>query len=258
MLRESVLRADAVIAVSARTRDELVACWPVDPARIHLIHNALRDSLCFSTGIDQEKQLAHQGYAGRYLLHVGRIMPRKNIKVLIEAFEILASRFADLQLVLIGGVGYGSEDVVRYIESSFYAPRIHQVGWVSDLALKQLYQGASVLVAPSRYEGFGLPALEAMRCGTPVIASLEAASPEIVGEAVMHTNCSEADPLASSIEQLLTNDALRQRLSYLGRIQASSFTGTACAEKTLNVYRQVADKRAISAEKERTGHITEQ
>jgi glycosyltransferase involved in cell wall biosynthesis len=185
-------------------------------------------------------------------------MPRKNVEVLIQAFEILAPRFPDLLLVLTGGAGYGSEDVLRYIASSSYLSRIHPVGWISDQELKQLYQGASMLVTPSRYEGFGLPALEAMLCGTPVIASLEAASPEIVGEAVMHTNCSEADPLASSIEQLLTNDALRQRLSYLGRIQASSFTGTACAEKTLNVYRQVADKRAISAEKERTGHITEQ
>jgi glycosyltransferase involved in cell wall biosynthesis len=280
MLRESVLRADAIIAVSARTRDELVACWSVDPARIYLIHNALRDSLCVSTSQSvgpqplrlpadsctlhvgqrnrkgcgpterhKDKLTAQQSYAGRYLLHVGRIMPRKNIRVLIEAFEILAPRFADLQLVLTGGVGYGSEDVVRYIESSFYAPRIHQVGWVSDMTLKQLYQGASMLVFPSRYEGFGLPALEAMRCGTPVVASLEAASPEIVGEAVMHTNCSEAGPLASAIEQLLINDTLRQRLNYLGRIQTNVFTSTACAEKTLDVYQQVADKRAIPSEK---------
>jgi len=275
MLRESVLRADAIIAVSSRTRDELIDCWSVDPARIHLIHNALRDALCSSsdqsvgpqplrlptgsctlqvsqgnlkgcgpTERDKEKQVTQPCYAGRYLLHVGRIMPRKNVEVLIQAFELLAPRFTDLQLVLTGGAGYGSEDVQRYIASSFYATRIHQVGWISDQKLKQLYQSASVLVSPSRYEGFGLPALEAMLCGIPVIAGLEAASTEIVGEAVMHTNCSEAGPLAIAIEQLLTNDALRQHLSHLGRLQASAFTGTACAEKTLQVYQQVAALRS--------------
>jgi glycosyltransferase involved in cell wall biosynthesis len=273
MLRESVLRADVVIAVSSRTRDELIDCWSVDPARIHLIHNALRDSLCSSPGRSvgpqplrlprftcnahesmgnlkgcgpterhKEKQPTQQCYAGRYLLHVGRIMPRKNVEVLIQAFELLAPRFTDLQFVLTGGAGYGSQDVLRYIATSFCATRIHQVGWISDQKLKQLYQGASMLVCPSTYEGFGLPMLEAMLCGTPVIVGLETASTEIVGEAVMRTNCSEAGPLAVAIEQILTNDALRQHLSHLGRIQAHAFTGTGCAEKTLQVYQQAVSK----------------
>lgn len=239
LLRESVLRADAVIAVSTRTFDELIDYWPIEPARVHLIHNALRDSLCFSANLQQAKSSTQYPYAGRYLLHVGRIMPRKNVEVLIQAFEMLASRFTDLQLVLTGGAGYGSQDVLRYIASSSYAPRIHQVGWISDLELKQLYQGASMLVSPSRYEGFGLPVLEAMLCGTPVITCLEATSAELVGEAVMYTNCSEAGSLAIAIEQLLVNDALRQHMSHLGRIQASGFTGTTCAEKTLQVYQEV-------------------
>jgi glycosyltransferase involved in cell wall biosynthesis len=200
---------------------------------------------CGPTEQHKAKQATQYPFAGRYLLHVGRIMPRKNVEVLIQAFEILAPRFTDLQLVLTGGAGYGSQDVLHYIESSFYASRIHQVGWVSDLELKQLYQGASMLVFPSKYEGFGLPVLEAMLCGTPVIAGLEAVCSEVVSEAIMHTNCSEAGPLAIAIEQLLLNDALRQHLSHLGCIQASAFTGTTCAEKTLQVYQQVASMHTM-------------
>jgi glycosyltransferase involved in cell wall biosynthesis len=245
MLRESVLRADAVIAVSSRTRDELIACWSVDPGRIYLIHNALRNSLCLSTDTDEEKLAAQQCYEGPYLLHVGRIMPRKNVEVLVQAFEILAPRFTDLQLVLTGGAGYGSEDVLRYIGSSCYAARIHQVGWVSDQKLKQLYQNARMLIVPSKYEGFGLPTLEAMLCGTPVIAGLEATCPEIAGEAAMYTNCSEAGPLAIAIEQLLTNDSLRQHLIDLGRVQANTFTGMDCGKKTLQVYQQIANKYSL-------------
>ncbi len=238
LLRESVLRANAIIAVSSQTRDELVACWSIDPKRIHLIHNALRDSLHAPNSTNDQKQTASPAITGRYLLHVGRIMSRKSVEVLIQAFEILAPRFTDLQLVLTGGAGYGSEGVLRYIETSPYRTRIHQPGWISDQDLRQLYIGASMLVFPSKYEGFGLPTLEAMACGTPVIASPEAASVEIAGDAIMRTDCSNAHSLAAAIEHLLTNDILRQHLSLLGRKQALAFTGTACAEKTLKVYQK--------------------
>ncbi len=238
LLRESARRAQRVIAISEQTRDELISHWAVDKERIRLIHNALRRSLNFADVSAHEIQAVQQRYGERYLLHTGRIMPRKNVERLVQAFELLAPRFGDLHLVLTGGEGYGSKEVVQQIEVSPYRERIHLAGWVSDHELAALYAGASVLVFPSKHEGFGLPIVEAMACGTPVVASPEAASMEIAGEAVIRADCSSAPPLAEAIAQVLNDNTLSERLIRLGRVQAQTFTIEASAEATLRVYQE--------------------
>jgi glycosyltransferase involved in cell wall biosynthesis len=244
LLRESVRRAHCIIAVSAQTRDDLISCWSVERERIHLVHNALRLSLCSADISAAEVQAVRQRYGGCYLLHVGRIMPRKNVEKLIEAFDMLAPDFTDLHLVLVGGSGYGSTGVLQQIAASPNRARIHQAGWVSDHDLAQLYAAASMLVFPSLGEGFGLPTLEAMACGTPVVASHEAASMEVAGRGVMRVDCSNASLLADAVAQVLTDEVLRSRLIRQGLLQARSFTREACAQATLRVYQEVAIQKA--------------
>jgi glycosyltransferase involved in cell wall biosynthesis len=241
LLRESVRRTKYVIAVSEQTRDDLISHWSVEKENIHLIHNALRPSLNFGQASAEEIQAIHQRYGERYLLHVGRIIPRKNIGVLIQAFDELAARFDDLHLVLTGGPGQGSKEVVQQIETSPHKERIHLAGWVDDQELRSLYLGAQVLVFPSKHEGFGLPIVEAMTCGTPVVASPEAASTEVAGEAVVRVNCSDASVLADAIAHVLTDKDLRERLIQLGKERASMFTIEACTKATLRVYQAVYD-----------------
>lgn len=224
MLRESVRRAQRIIVVSEQTRDELVSLWSVKPERIRVIHNTLRPSLRYADISIAEIRAMRQRYGERYLLHVGRIMPRKNVEKLVQAFNLLAPRFRDLHLVLAGGIGFGSAEVVHQIETSAYSGRIHLVGWVSEQDLGPLYAAASALVFPSKHEGFGLPIVEAMACGTPVVASLEAASMEIAGEAVIRAECTIEQSLAEAITQVLTDNELRERLMKLGREQARPFT----------------------------------
>src|SRR6266849_563033 len=236
LLRESVRRAQRIIVASEQTRYELINYWEVRPEHIDTVHCALRPSLRYSTIDAGEIQMMQQRYGGRYLLHVGRIMPRKNVETLIQAFDLLAPRFGDLHLVLTGGAGYGSGKVLQQIEASPHSERIHLAGWVSDRDLGALYAGARALVFPSKQEGFGLPTVEAMACGTPVVASPEAASVEIAGEAVMRADCSDASSLADAIAQVLTDETLREHLIHLGRTQAQSFTIEACAEATHLVY----------------------
>jgi glycosyltransferase involved in cell wall biosynthesis len=236
LLPESVQRAQCIIAISQQTRDELITHWRVRTERIHLVHNALRPSLQRSYIAAEEIQAMQKRYGRRYLLHVGRITPRKNVETLVQAFDLLAARFEDLHLVLTGGAGYGSEEVTRQIEASPYRERIHLAGWVSDHDLGTLYAGASALVFPSRHEGFGLPTVEAMACGAPVVASTEAASVEVAGDAVIRADCSVSAPLADAIAQVLTNEALRERLIRLGKTQVQSFTIEATAEATRRVY----------------------
>ena len=238
LLRESSRRAQRIIAISEQTYGELISYWSIEEERIRLIHNALRPSLCFAEISEQEIQEARQRYGQRYLLHPGRIMPRKNVEKLVEAFELLATRFDDLHLALTGGVGYGSKEVLEHIAASAYRDRIHLLGRLSDRELATLYKGASTLVFPSRHEGFGLPIVEAMASGTPVVASPEAASLEIAGEAAYRADCSNAATLADALAHVLSGEELRQRMIQLGYIQAQPFTIEKCAEATIRVYQE--------------------
>lgn len=238
MLHESVRHAQRIIVVSEQTRSELTSYWGIEPERICLIYNALRPSLHHESISAEEIQAMRRRYGSRYLLHVGRIVPRKNVEKLVQAFDLLASRFTDLQLVLTGGAGYGSAAAIQQIEASPYRERIHQVGWVPEQDLGPLYAGASALVFPSLHEGFGMPSVEAMACGTPVVASPEAASVEVAGDAVLRTDCSDPSLLADAITQVLTDEALRERLIRLGRVRAQSFNCEACAYGTRRVYQE--------------------
>lgn len=239
--RAQANRAQRIIAISEQTYTELISYWAIPAERIRLIHHALRPSL-------QPQYISHDSirsmkslYGQRYLLHVGRIMPRKNVETLINAFFMLAERFPDLQLVLTGGLGHASHGVVQMIETSPYRARIHLAGWVSEETLGALYAGAYALVFPSKHEGLGLPTLEAMACGTPVVASPEAASIEIAGEAVLRADCSHALPLAEAIVQLLTDDVLCSRLRLLGAKQVQLFHYELSTRATIQVYQETLD-----------------
>ena len=235
-------RAHRIIAISAQTYKELISYWSIPSERIRLIHHALRPSLQSQRISHDAVAAMHSLYGQRYLLHVGRIMPRKNVEKLIEAFDILVEHFPDLHLVLTGGLGYASDGVVRQIETSPHRGHIHLAGWVSEEDLGPLYTGACALVFPSKHEGQGLPTLEAMACGTPVVASPEAASIEIAGDAVLRAECSHALPLAKAIAQLLTDDALHNYLREAGSKQVQSFHYEACTKATIQVYQEALDE----------------
>ncbi len=239
--RAGALRAQRIIAISEQTQEELATYWSVPSERIRLIHHALRPSLYASDIAPEAIQAMHARYGPRYLLHVGRIMPRKNVERLIEAFDLLAERFADLHLVLTGGLGYASEQAVRLIETSPYRERIHLAGWVAEQDLGPLYAGASALVFPSKHEGQGMPTLEAMACGIPVVASYEAASVEIAGDAVIRADCTSAPPLADAIARVLSDNQLRLKLVEAGSRQVRPFHCETCARSTLRVYEEALD-----------------
>lgn len=240
LLHESVRRAQGIIVVSERTRAELMTFWHVPSERITVIHNAIRSSLPYGAVSPEHVQAIQRRYGPRYLLHVGRIVPHKNVETLVLAFEILAARLPDLHLVLSGGAGPGSATVLQMIEQSPYRERIHQVGWVSDDDLGVLYAGANALVFPSHHEGFGLPTLEAMAFATPVVASPAAASREIAGDAVLRVDCTHPKTLADALNNLLTDADLRTQLIEKGRRQVQMFSAEACARATCHIYEQVA------------------
>jgi glycosyltransferase involved in cell wall biosynthesis len=242
-------RSQKVIAISKQTEQELRQYWAIPPQHIRLIHHALQP-IFYAGNIPPEAISSMKNrYGARYLLHVGRIMPRKNVECLIAAFDLLGAKFPDLHLVLTGGLGYASTQAVHLIDHSPYKDRIHLAGWVASEDMPTLYSAATALVFPSKHEGQGMPTLEAMACGTPVVASYEAASEEIAGQAVIRADCSSPQPLADAIEPLLLDRKLRQRLIRQGKKQAQTFRCEICAEKTLQTYQEAFDTYKLQQEK---------
>ncbi len=172
-----------------------------------------------------------------YLLFVSSLEPRKNIDLLIEALRVANT---DIPLVLVGWHGWGNKKWLEKIEKIDLKKRIYITGHLPDDDLKALYNGATALVYPSLYEGFGLPIVEAMACGCPVICSNTASMPEVAGNAAILINPKKSDELAHAIETLVHDTDLRASLVKKGLRQASSFTWEDAARKTLDVFKEMA------------------
>jgi alpha-1,3-rhamnosyl/mannosyltransferase len=179
-------------------------------------------------------------HPGRYLLAVGTLEPRKNLSTVIAAFaqlpDALRRRYP---LVIIGMKGWGMGDLPGSLRKMIACGEVRLAGYVPQSHLPALYTGARALVYPSLYEGFGLPPLEAMACGTPVIASRRASLPEVVGDAGLLVEPLDDQAIAQHMRSLIEDDALHDALRIAGQRQAQAFTWRRCAMETMAVYRKV-------------------
>jgi glycosyltransferase involved in cell wall biosynthesis len=176
------------------------------------------------------------------VLAIGVLEPRKNLNHLMDAFFALKQRGnvpADLRLVLAGGKGWLFDGIFEHHAASPIRDEILLPGFVPEELLPAVYSAAEVLAFPSLYEGFGLPILEAMACGTPVVASRASCLPEVAEGAALMIDPTSVDALTESLEQLLTDDTLRARLVKGGRQRASEYSWQRAAEQLLDVYRRV-------------------
>ena len=224
MVPRSVRRADRVIAVSEQTKRDLVERYGVDGHRIAVIAN----------GVDEGFSPGGAGFDGApYLLFVGALQPRKDPLGAIEALSLAES---DLRLVMVGPDKGAAADARRTAKRLGLEDRVEFAGHVEKQALAELYRGAEALVFPSRYEGFGLPVLEAMASGTPVVATSAGAIPEVAGEAAVLVEPGDPVALAGGIERALAD---RDRLVQAGLERARLYSWTETARRTLAVYREL-------------------
>ncbi|MCL4504766.1 MAG: glycosyltransferase family 4 protein [Chloroflexi bacterium] len=179
-----------------------------------------------------------------YILSVGTLEPRKNLAVLLHAFALLQS--SDLHLVLAGGTGWGDNPFAGALQQAGVLDRVHITGYVPDDLLPSLYAAAECFVYPSLYEGFGLPVLEAMACGAPVITSNTSSLPEVAGDAAILVDPTDSAQLAMKLRELTGDANMRSRLSKLGPAQAAGFTWERTARETYEVYRSIAPQYAAS------------
>ena len=232
MLREMAL-ADAVISVSEATRRDLLASYSIDPRRIVTIHSGIAPA---PAGAEPERSLPP-----RYILFVSTIEPRKNLPVLLDAFERLKARGEyDGSLVVVGKIGWKSEGVVARMRTSRWSDEIRHLDYLDAAELSTVYQRAEMFVFPSIYEGFGFPLLEAMRHSVPTIAALTSSLPEVGGDATLYFSPTSAAELATAIDRIARDPALRSSLARKGRARADMFQWSRTAELTMALFRRVA------------------
>ncbi len=234
--------AALIICPSWSTAVDVEALLDVEPSRLRVVPHGVRHAVDGALGeAATSEELARHDVERPYVLWIGTQEQRKNVQAVLDAFARVGRRRPELGLVLHGPNGWLGNEVAEGLERRGIADRtVVSEGRLSHSALTALYTGAEVFVYPSLYEGFGLPVLEAMACGTPVVTSDQSALPECVGDAGLLVDPLDHDALADAIERVLGDPRLAAELGDAGMLRASSFTWSETARKTWAVYEELA------------------
>lgn len=235
--------ADAIITVSHSARRDILRLTGVPASRVHVIYEAASPAFHpIEDGALLESVRCRYGLADRVILYVGTIEPRKNLPRLIEAYARLR-RSGDLphQLVCVGPYGWGYQEVRQRIEALNLEEAVHLTGYVPFADLAPLYNLSEIFVFPSLYEGFGLPVIEAMACGTPVIAGHNSSLSEIADGTVEVVDPLQTEAIAEALLCLSHNPDRRRELGQQGLLRAQEFSWSRAARETLDVYREVVE-----------------
>jgi glycosyltransferase involved in cell wall biosynthesis len=242
MIRAAVARAAAIVAVSGATADAVGHLLAPRAPVLTIPHGV--DHSRFRPGDPGESTdlglLAGLGVRPPYVAFVGTLEPRKAVPVLVEAFTRLAGEHPDVRLVLAGRDGWGSEAVRAAVAESGVATRIVRVRWIPDDALPALFRQAAAVAYPSLEEGFGLPALEALACGAPLVTTAGSPMAELAGDAALAVPAGNAGALAWALRRILDDDGTGARLRRAGPETAATYTWEASAKAHLEAYRLAA------------------
>ena len=246
LIRRALDRGAWVHAVSGSVALEVIEYFDADPSRVVAIPNGAPQAVDSATS----DLLALQGQAvagaASYILGLGTIEPRKDFPSLIAAFDRLAESRPELHLVIAGPDGWGAEALTDALARSRYRNRIRRLGWVSDDDRNALLAGAAVFAYPSRYEGFGLPPLEALAHRTPVVATRAGALPEVLGDAAAWADVGDVESLSSAIGSVLDDELLSSSIVTAGLDRLSRYSWDSTVDALVDLYRQAAaDRRAL-------------
>jgi glycosyltransferase involved in cell wall biosynthesis len=242
-VRRSARKAARILAPSDSVRFDIIETYGIAPERVKTIPLAASDHYGPITDDKELQRVRHTyGIAGDYILSVGSIQPRKNLARLVRAYSLLRNERRGVklpQLVLVGKQAWLYDETLRSIEESAVKESIVLTGYVQDADLPALYSGATCFVYPSYFEGFGLPPLEAMKCGAPVIAGNRTSLPEVVGDAGVLVDPFDEQEIAAVVASMIDNSDLRAALRVKGLKRAETFSWRETARLTLAVYEEV-------------------
>lgn len=240
---KAACRADKIIAISESSKRDLMEYLAVTEKKIAVTPLAARSFFRPAASTEQAREELRRHKLDRpYILTVGSLEPRKNTVRLLEAFALMSPRFKkEYELVVVGRELWEKTELPKIARKMGLADRVRLLGYVSERELVSLYNLAELFCYPSLYEGFGLPVLEAMACGTPVVASNRSSIPEVAGSAAVLVNPEDPLEIACAMEVLLEKAQFREQLSQAGLEQARKFSWEKTAEQTLRVYHELAD-----------------
>ncbi|MDD4606804.1 MAG: glycosyltransferase family 1 protein [Patescibacteria group bacterium] len=232
--------AKKIITVSQFSKQEIVKFYKIKPDKIQVIYNGFDAGNYQSVQDKNLIQLILEKYSitQPYFLNIARLEYKKNILGLIKSFEIFKNKFESAQnfkLILVGNRGAGADQILQAIEKSKFKKDILTLGWLDRRDLNYLMNGCRAFIFPSLYEGFGIPVLEAMSCGVPVITSRAASLPEVVADAALCVDPENYNDLAQKMYQIDTDENLRQELIKKGFQQIKKFSWQECAQRVLDV-----------------------
>ncbi len=245
MMPRFLERADRIIAVSENTRRDALRLYGLDPGKIEVISEGV--DARFTPDVDAVTVSAvrrRYGLPQRFILCISTIEPRKNLTTLLEAYAALRHDHPDVRLVIVGGKGWLFERFFERLRSLGLEGEVVLTGYVPNEDVPALLNAAEVFAFPSEFEGFGLPPLEAMACGVPVVCSNAASLPEVVGEAGVLLPPRDVAAWVEALGRLLDDAQLGEDLRAHGLERASRFTWDAAARRTLDVYRSVMAERS--------------
>lgn len=239
-IKRALTHAEALIFVSDATRRDAESLIPTGRGIREVVPLGVDPKDFMVTAEDTGDTLAKLSILKPFLLFLGTIEPRKNIGRLIRAFESVANDFPELLLVIAGKLGWEFEGILTVIKTSNFRDRIRLLGFISDREKRHLLTRCSALIYPSLYEGFGLPVLEGMAAGAPVITSNVSSLPEVAGNAAMLVNPLSAEDIAEAVRRILDDPAAALKMGVLGTLRAREFDWKNVAARTYGLYRKAA------------------
>lgn len=239
-IKQCLQWTDLILTISESSKRDIIEYLQVDPKSIYVTPLASRYSGLLDQPDPELQKLVNYNFNLPYLLFVSTIEPRKNINLLVDAFNLLKQKYKiEHQLVLIGQKGWHYKPIFQKIQKSPWQHQIHHLDYLPDELVALFYTKADVFVYPSHYEGFGLPVLEAMTLGTPVVSANTSSLPEVAGDAAIMINPDDPVSLAEAILQVVSDSCLRHELVRKGKEQARLFSWEKTAKATLQAYRSL-------------------
>jgi glycosyltransferase involved in cell wall biosynthesis len=239
---QAVRNCDHIIAVSESTKRDIIRLTGAPEHKITVVYEAAHPIYRPLQGVQLRQSIKDKfGIVDDFILFVSTIEPRKNVPTLLMAYKQLLDNYhAAVSLALGGEKGWLSDEVFALVDKLGLQERVRFLGRVSPEDLLGLYNSAKLLVHPAFYEGFGLPPLEAMACGTPVVVSNTSSLPEVVGDAALLVEPTDVDGLAVAIWRVLSDDTLRKQMVHKGLQRAKRFSWKKAAQETLEIYHRLA------------------
>ncbi len=246
MMPRFLRAADRVIAVSLSTKRDVMQVYGLDESRVTVVYEGVQPYFRPAPSGARAALAQKHNLPARFILGLGTIEPRKNLSTLLQAYRALKSRGLGLKLVLVGKVGWLADATLQQVRVLGLEGEVILAGFIPDEDLPALYSSSALLAYPSLYEGFGLPVLEALACGTPVVCSNASSLPEVAGDAALLVDPLDVSAWVQALSRVLADEDLREEMRMKGLAQATRFSWERAARETLGIYASLAATRRLS------------